>query len=383
MLGTVIGLGCSCGFEVRSDDPVPAHETTGAASDSTSTSDSSTGPTPTPTPTTDSADTGSTDSGDDEGDGPKLDVASMQDAGGTTGDAPGCDKVDFLFVIDNSGSMLEEQEALVASFGPFIDTIRDTLTAQDYRIMVVDTDDKPWTLGGFNCGGGECTCDLEPGCCFALCDGRGDIVINPAPQSCNGLACGDMNIPSGCSVVLGAGRTEDADWVQCGIVGGDRFMTDAQPDLEGTFACAARVGAFGDGSERPVKAAIDAVTLQANDGGCNAGFLRDDAVLVVTVITDEDDIDSPGAPGFWHDAFVQAKGGYEESIVFLGLLGDAGAPMPVCAFNEAEDAPRLRELALSFTHGDWASVCAPSYDPFFADAVGLIDQTCDEFHPEG
>src|SRR5690242_21671906 len=36
----------------------------------------------------------------------------------------GCAKADFLFVIDNSGSMADEQDNLIASFPGFIDTIQ-------------------------------------------------------------------------------------------------------------------------------------------------------------------------------------------------------------------------------------------------------------------
>ena len=59
--------------------------------------------------------------------------------GGETGQM-GCEKIDFLFVIDNSGLMDDEQANLVASFPNFISTIQNTLMAQDYHIMAVDTD---------------------------------------------------------------------------------------------------------------------------------------------------------------------------------------------------------------------------------------------------
>ena len=44
---------------------------------------------------------------------------------------------DILFVVDNSGSMEDEQENLAANFGRFIDQIAGT---GDYRIAVVTTD---------------------------------------------------------------------------------------------------------------------------------------------------------------------------------------------------------------------------------------------------
>ena len=46
--------------------------------------------------------------------------------------------IDILFVVDNSGSMEEEQNNLTANFGQFIDLI--LLTPADFRIAVISTD---------------------------------------------------------------------------------------------------------------------------------------------------------------------------------------------------------------------------------------------------
>src|SRR5690349_10875682 len=46
-----------------------------------------------------------------------LDVGAQDGSASAEGsDASGCEKVDFLFVIDNSGSMGDEQIALISSF---------------------------------------------------------------------------------------------------------------------------------------------------------------------------------------------------------------------------------------------------------------------------
>jgi hypothetical protein len=58
---------------------------------------------------------------------PKLDVGMDESTGGTTGEpTEGCRKVDFLFVIDNSGSMSDEQQNLIQLPG-FIQTIQEEL----------------------------------------------------------------------------------------------------------------------------------------------------------------------------------------------------------------------------------------------------------------
>lgn len=314
--------------------------------------------------------------------GLKLDVSapgtSMADDGG---DEDGCDKVDFLFIVDNSGSMADEQDNLIANFGTFITTIQQTLTAQDYHVMVVDTDAAGGGSSSINCTNGVCTCEPVPACCDTVCQ---------MASSCNGFSCADL--PGGdCDGTLGAGKVFRADGTECLDPEGPRYMTSEAGDLDQQFSCAAEVGTFGDGNEQPMAAMLNAITEPlVDDMGCNSGFLRDDAILVVTFITDEEDADkSPGSPATWHDGLVAAKGGNEDAIVVLGLFGDTDQPGAVCTGgldgNEgAEPAPRLRSFVESFgDRGITGSVCADDYSSFFMNAVSFIDITCDEYIPEG
>ena len=114
---------------------------------------------------------------------------------------------------------------------------------------------------------------------------------------------------------------------------------------------------------------------------CNEGFLRDDAILVITIITDEPDLVSPDDPPAWIDAIITAKNGDETAVVMLGLLPDADTPAPLC--NEPEGAPRLAELLAGFSSSTRASVCEPDYSPFLTEAVDVIASTCADFTPPG
>ena len=335
----------------------------------------------------DGGDVGTSDAGqddqgaDDDGadDGIKLDVATPggdgADDGGSTA---GCDKVDFLFVIDNSGSMEDEQQALIASFPGFMSTIQDTLQAQDYHVMVVDTDGDGGGGGStLTCINGTCTCSPSPACCDLVCS---------MSDECNGFPCDDL--PGGeCDGTIGAGKIYREDGTLCLSEDGPRFMDDQAADLGAQFACAAQVGTFGSGNEIPMQSMLEAVSEPMKQpGSCNEGFLRDDAIAVVTFITDEEDVEkSPGDPAQWHQGLVDAKGGNEDAIVVLGLFGDHDQPGGTCTNgDEAEPAPRLRQFVESFAdRGFSGSVCAGDYSPFFAEAVGIIDVTCDEFEPEG
>ena len=75
---------------------------------------------------TDSDDSDNGDTGPG-GDGPLLDVAPGQTGGGDPdGAADECTNVDILFVIDDSGSMADNQDQLIASFPGFIAGIPGT-----------------------------------------------------------------------------------------------------------------------------------------------------------------------------------------------------------------------------------------------------------------
>lgn len=382
LLPLCFGLACVGGGRGEQDPPVVTADggTTEAASTGTG-SGSAEGPLP-----------------DDTTGGIKLDVGApetMNMSAGDAGDESGCDKVDFLFIIDNSGSMGDEQGNLINSFPLFIDTIQSTLDeAQDYHIMVLDVDAYIYEQCQQACDtappecivDGICNVNAAPACLFpcflgSVCAIDGD------------YQCG-VTQPEECEDVLGAGvthpRGQGSSNQDCMFASGARYIDGSEPDLSATFECAAQVGVSSyAGTERPMEAMVQAVTASTEAATCNEGFLRDDAILVVTFITDEDDNfgDSAGTPAGWKQALISAKNGDENAIVVLGLFGDNDQPGAICqalgsGTDGAEPSPRLREFVDSFgDKGFFGSVCAPSYDDFFQQAVGLIDVTCDEFIP--
>ncbi|WP_266219338.1 hypothetical protein [Paraliomyxa miuraensis] len=295
--------------------------------------------------------------------GDKLDVGGADGTGMAEdgGNEAGCQKVDFLFVIDSSASMEDEQDNLLGSFPGFIDAIEQTLMIDDFHVMVVDA----------------------------------------------GLIAG-----AGCDGILGAGRVTSGIGQDCMLVGGLRYATADQPDLVATFTCIGSRGFGGPGDEQTMSSTLAAVGPLSAPGQCNDGFLRDDAILVVTIITDEEDSpgdttpappldgtcvpadadpNSNGDPAGWKASLVSAKGGNEDAIVVLSLIGDcdAGGTCPGIAleptggYSGAEPAPRLREFTQSFGYGSVGPVCAPDYAPFFTEAVSVIASACDGFVPQG
>ncbi|MCY0994355.1 hypothetical protein OV203_44935, partial [Nannocystis sp. ILAH1] len=216
-------------------------------------------------------------------------------------------------------------------------------------------------------------------------------------KDCNGYACDALPI-SDCDQVYGRGNVYNAVGQRCSLADGRRYMKADQPDLAGTFECVANIGTHGSGAEKPVLATLEAVSDPLNGpGGCDEGFLRDDAILVVIIITDEEDdnaIEGEGTPGLpkeWYDRLVAAKHGDTDAVVVLGLVGDGNLDGGVCPpgggpnmdGTGAESSPRLQDFVDRFENGVIGSVCATDYTPFFTEAVGVIDFACDVFEPVG
>ena len=253
----------------------------------------------------------------------------------------GCGKVDFLFVIDNSFSMRDEQANLARSFPGFIRVVQQVLEAEDFHIMVVST------------------------------GGRREDEAAPSLD------------PEACAGVQGAGKRRGAGGEDCDLPAGSAYMVSDQSDLEATFDCVARVGVGGSIFEEPMDAMLAATSEALNaDGRCNAGFLREDAVLVVTVITDAEDRYSAGDPELWTSSLRARKADNDDALVVLGLVGDdnveGGLLGGQCGLLDAAGAPRLQDFVRR-SQGILGSVCAPDYAPFFQTAVGSIDSACDDF----
>ena len=368
----VLSLSCACGDDGGGSDSAFTNVTT-----ATTPPGPTSGPTTTASPTdagtgdataTDATGTGAA-TGDPSGEPTTGDALKLDlpDGATDTGDAAaGCQKVDFLFVLDNSISMGDEQQNLAASFPGFISTIESEVQAKDYHIMVIDTDDlDKWGEKYDKCHNKCMTDDVGDSCLTVYFD---DLICGELPPP-----------PEACDQTLGVGRNKGAGGppVVCPIDGGLRYMTQDQPDLGGTFQCVAEMGATGNSNERPADALLQATGDQTAAGGCHPGFLRDDAVLVVTMISDEQEAGSAGLPQDWYDGLLARKGGNTTAIVMLALNGDAETMGQECT-----PTAEISEFVGKFgDRGFIGSICEPDYGPFFAEAVDIIDYACDQYVP--
>lgn len=218
---------------------------------------------------------------------------------------PAKTKIDFLFLIDNSGSMCEEQQNLTANFQAFSEFLFDELgAAADYRIAVTSTDLHPddgekgrfvanpaQPVPSLNCADPDTGEPLAPNtadCQELVENGELPLVIQSGPDGNIGQNCGNAADPQAC----------------------------AREDLERKFRCLATLGTQGDGFEKGLEAMRLALSCDGPnrplfeqccrdgaydpacvipEGNTEPTFLRPDALLVVVIVSDEDDCSDPAS----------------------------------------------------------------------------------------
>ncbi len=204
--------------------------------------------------------------------------------------------VDILFVVDDSGSMSEEQANVAMNFAAFIQ-----FTAGldiDYQIGIVTTD----------------------------VSRDGELV---AP------------------FITNSGANPTADPV-------------------GAFVTAVNVGTSGSASERGLESARLALTPPATDG-VNAGFLREDALLSIIFVSDEED-QSPGDVADYVDAYLAAKDYDAEAVIASAVAGDV--PLGCDGAGGSATAGGRYFAVAAALQGVFASICTPDWATVMAE-LGL------------
>lgn len=172
--------------------------------------------------------------------------------------------LDILVVVDNSGSMRQEQDSLAANFDRFINVLTTTLgTLPDLHLGVVSTD---LGAGPYN---------------IAACTGSGD----------NGVL---QNAPSGACETPGP-----EPFIIDSLEADGSRTTNYNGALADAFSCIAKLGITGCGFEQQLEAMRRALN---GSNAQNNGFLRDNAVLAVLMVTDEDDCSAEDVGVFNADA---------------------------------------------------------------------------------
>lgn len=180
-------------------------------------------------------------------------------------------RIDLLFMIDNSGSMVEEQANLRRNFPAMIKVLSQLPGGlPDLHIGIISS----------NVGAGNAPLPAVPAC--------------NEPGGDRGL----LQVKAG-----------------CGLQSGSRFIKSYQGgtqnnfagQLEDVFSCLADLGNAGCGWEHQLQSVR--LALSPAFTPANAGFLRADAQLAIIIITDEDDCSAPPDSDLFVDPAFQSYSG--------------------------------------------------------------------------
>jgi hypothetical protein len=234
---------------------------------------------------------------------------------------PNTGKVDVLFVVDNSFSTGPIQDQLKASFPAFaaaLDAFPSKNAATSFHIGVVTTD-----LGAGPAPVGGCAVGGDGGKLQAL-----------------GFAAA-----AGCIAPTGGKPYMDIDQV-----GGGNNLPAGQT-FEQTFACMASVGSMGCGLEHVLESPYKALSGSIPE---NAGFLRDDALLAVVWVTNEDDCSAPPDTDLFNANLTQYGTLTSYRCSNYGVMcgnppallpyGDSGGPLSMCQGATTAAGAKLFEV---------------------------------------
>jgi hypothetical protein len=171
----------------------------------------------------------------------------------------------------------------------------------------------------------------------------------------------------------------DAANRRCEFFGGHRYIVGDEPDFPGAFACVTQAGMNGAFAQ-VAEAMVTAISPEFNGpGGCNEGFLRDDALLVVTLLDDGYDQFSSGTVESWINALRAAKHGNDDAFAVIVLTTDVDVGYWQLCLPDMYSKTKnpLRLLVEGVDHGFIGSICEEDFSPFFADAVDEIVELCD------
>ncbi|QRK08015.1 choice-of-anchor D domain-containing protein [Archangium violaceum] len=186
-------------------------------------------------------------------------------------------KVDVLFVVDNSGSMMDEQQDLGSNFSAFL--THAAAAGVDYHIAVTTTGLERSSGGWSVCPGGAE--GGENGRFFPV-DGSSPRIISPTTPAA------DVVFARNTSVGV-------CHWNEQGLEAMYRALADPL-----------------------VYNMDDPRSPQPMDG--NAGFLRDDAKLAIIAVTDEEDF-SPQPVSFYESFLLGLKGQDRSKVLFSAIAG--------------------------------------------------------------
>lgn len=262
-------------------------------------------------------------------------------------------KLDVLFVVDNSGSMSDEQSNLATNFNSFMSNFMSK--GFDYRIAVTTTD-AYLTQYGTSCNVGT--------------TGYGGSVMAPCAKFKDGVGASSQH-------------------------SGIFIIDNNTPNPLDVFSLNVKVGINGSADERAFQSFMNALDYNYAP---NNTFLRPDSFLAIIIISDEDDFSRTGqSTSYGYDSYTQYDNpsnpytianvisyldtktsstptNRRYNVSTIGALAGSG-----CNPGQGHLGIRYEQLTLA-TDGVWGDVCAPDFSSDLSNIQNKIAELSTQFY---
>ncbi len=181
-------------------------------------------------------------------------------------------------------------------------------------------------------------------------------------------------------------HTQDSNGQSCNFSSGEVWIDSSSPNLQAEFTCVGDIdttsNCTGDNDDEQPASAAAASLEPPYSTGSNAGFSRDDALLVIVAITDEDEQPTPNRSAQEvFDRIVATKGGDVRRVVFLGIGGGSNCTGVYGTADQAVKLRNLTDLFIAQDRGVWHDLCVGNLEDGLDDAFAVISRACDELPP--
>jgi hypothetical protein len=246
--------------------------------------------------------------------------------------------VDVLFIIDNSGSMGEEQGLLAKNFPEFVNVLSADDVKANYRMAVATTDMAPAIC---QASGDSSTEGSKKGeMSLTSCETRRSMFTKQLPSDAE-----DYRYNTACDTpcevdaedleIIPTELQEENDieqdgekprqWLQS-VEGRTNLPEGVSPDK--AFQCFAPQGIKGCGLEQPLEALHAAIALSKKKGSPNYGFFREKAITAFVIVTDE--LDCSYNPDIGDKVFDKNQSTSENEAIWPAADPDVYAANVAC-----------------------------------------------------
>jgi len=298
----------------------------------------------------------------------------IPDDGHTTGS---CD-IDILFVIDTSGSMFDAAKSLrEVGFPSFIQQLEEYSGLGTYRVAVTNH------LYGQN-----------PADSLTVDDSLFLTVGYDPNYECQNLADGCDSqgheyeeLAGGYGYYLCDDVPEMAHTVGCSFASGQTWMEGPSTALLDEFLCVGNIACHQSESfdEPTLRAGVEALRYSGNQD-----FLRQEALLVLVYLTDEEDSSEGMTYQQMHDEILALKGGDERYVVVVTMAGpevgteelniithEMGCTSEL--YGAVYETPRIIGFTGLFgARGRHYNLCEDDLSTALTDALDRLEMSCAE-----